>query len=99
MLQAHPEIDTVFACNDMMALGAVEAIRAAGKTGKIKVVGFDAVEDARKAINEGTMLASVAQFPEEMGKAAIENAVKALRGEVAQPDVKVRIELVTKGEK
>jgi ribose transport system substrate-binding protein len=99
MLQAHPEIDSVFACNDMMALGAVEAIRAAGKTGKIKVVGFDAVEDARKAINEGTMLASVAQFPEEMGKAAIENAVKALRGEVAQPDVKVRIELVTKGAK
>jgi ribose transport system substrate-binding protein len=99
MLQAHPEIDTVFACNDMMALGAVEAIRAAGKTGKIKVVGFDAVEDARKAINDGTMLASVAQFPEEMGRAAIENAVKALRGEAAQPDVKVRIELVTKGEK
>src|SRR5262245_9856002 len=42
MLQAHPEIDTVFACNDMMALGAVEAIRTAGKTGKIRVVGFDA---------------------------------------------------------
>jgi ribose transport system substrate-binding protein len=99
MLQAHPEIDTVFACNDMMALGAVEAIRAAGKTGTIKVVGFDAVEDARKAINEGTMLASVAQFPEDMGRAAIENAVKALRGEAVQPDVKVRIELVTKGEK
>jgi ribose transport system substrate-binding protein len=99
MLQAHPEIDTVFACNDMMALGAVEAIRAAGKTGTIKVIGFDAVEDARKAIKDGTMLASVAQFPEDMGRAAVENAVKALRGEAVQPDVKVRIELVTKGEK
>lgn len=99
MLQAHPEIDTVFACNDMMALGAVEAIRAAGKTGKIRVVGFDAVDDARKAINDGTMLASVAQFPDEMGRVAIENAVKALRGESVEPDVKVRIELVTKGEK
>jgi ribose transport system substrate-binding protein len=99
MLQAHPEIDTVFACNDMMALGAIEAIRAAGKTGRIKVVGFDAVEDARKAINDGTMLASVAQFPEDMGRSAIENAVKALRGEPVQPDVKVRIELVTKGDK
>jgi ribose transport system substrate-binding protein len=99
MLQAHPEIDTVFACNDMMALGAMEAIRAAGKTGKIRVVGFDAVDDARKAINDGTMAASVAQFPDEMGRVAVENAVKALRGETVPPDVKVRIELVTKGEK
>ena len=55
MLQAHPEIDTLFACNDMMALGATEAIRAAGKAGSIRIVGFDAVEDARKAIREGTM--------------------------------------------
>ena len=53
MLQAHPEIDTLFACNDMMALGAVEAIAAAGKTGKIRVIGFDAVDDARKAIDRG----------------------------------------------
>jgi len=99
MLQAHPEIDTVFACNDMMALGAIEAIRAAGQAGKIRVVGFDAVDDARKAIREGTMAASVAQFPDEMGRIAIENAVKTLRGEAVQPDVKVRIELVNKGEK
>jgi ribose transport system substrate-binding protein len=98
MLQAHPEIDTVFACNDMMALGAVEAIRAAGRTGSIRVVGFDAVEDARKAIGDGSMAASVAQFPDEMGRVAVENAVKALRGENVPPDVKVRIELVTKGE-
>src|SRR5262249_27783996 len=62
MLQAHADIDTVFACNDMMALGAVEAIRAARRVGSIRVVGFDAVEDARKAIAEGAMVASVAQF-------------------------------------
>src|ERR1041384_6511287 len=42
MLQAHPEIDAVFACSDLMALGAIEAIAAAGKTGKIRVIGFDA---------------------------------------------------------
>src|SRR5262249_42549119 len=64
MPQAHPDIDTVFACNDMMALGAVEAIRGVGRTGSIRVVGFDAVDDARKAMNEGTMAASVAQFPD-----------------------------------
>jgi ribose transport system substrate-binding protein len=97
MLQAHPEIDAVFACNDMMALGAVEAIAAANKTGKIKVVGFDAVDDARKAIAAGTMAASVAQFPAEMGRVAVESAVKLLRGEAVPADQRVRIELVTKG--
>jgi len=96
MLQAHPDIDTLFACNDMMALGAAEAIRAAGKTGSIRVVGFDAVEDARKAIREGSMLASVAQFPDEMGRIAVENAVHAIKGEPVAPEAKVRIELITK---
>ncbi|MBI1873715.1 MAG: sugar ABC transporter substrate-binding protein [Acidobacteria bacterium] len=96
MLQAHPEIDTVFACNDVMALGAVEAIRAAGRTGAIRVVGFDAIDDARKAMADGSMAASVAQFPEEMGRIAVENAVHAVRGEAVPPEVKVRIELVTK---
>ncbi len=97
MLQAHPEIDAVFACNDMMALGAMEAIAAANKTGKIMVVGFDAVDDARKAIAAGTMAASVAQFPAEMGRVAVESAVKLLRGEAVAADQRVRIELVTKG--
>jgi ribose transport system substrate-binding protein len=97
MLQAHPEIDALFACSDMMALGAIEAIAAAGKTGKIKVIGFDAVDDARKAIAEGTMLASVAQFPSEMGRLAVEDAVALVRGGAKPPaERKVRIELVTK---
>jgi len=96
MLQAHPDIDSVFACSDLMALGAVEAIAAAGKTGAIRVVGFDALDDARKAIAAGTMAASVAQFPSEMGRVAVESAVKVIRGEPVPPDVKVRLELVTK---
>jgi len=96
MLQAHPEIDTVFACNDLMALGALEAIRAARRAGSIRVIGFDAIEDARRAIADGTMAGSVAQFPDEMGRVAVENAVKALRGDPVTPDVKIRIELVTR---
>lgn len=96
MLQAHPAIDTVFACNDMMALGAVEAIAAAGRTGKIRVLGFDAVDDARRALAAGTMEATVAQFPDEMGRIAVETAVKVLHGEAVPPEVVVRIGLVTK---
>jgi len=96
MLQAHPEIDAVFACNDMMALGAVEAIAAAGKTGRIRVVGFDAVDDARKAITAGAMDASIAQFPSEMGRLAVESAVRLLKGETVPKDQRTRIGLVTK---
>jgi ribose transport system substrate-binding protein len=96
MLQAHPDIDALFACNDMMALGALEAIAAAGKTGKIRVIGFDAVDDARKAIQGGTMVASVAQFPGEMGRLAVESAAKLIKGEAVEPDQRVRIELVKK---
>jgi ribose transport system substrate-binding protein len=96
MLQAHPEIDTLFACNDMMALGALEAIQAAGRTGKMRVIGFDAVDDARKAMIAGTMVASVAQFPADMGRLAVESAVQLIRGQKPPPEHQVRIELVTK---
>jgi ribose transport system substrate-binding protein len=96
MLQAHPDIDSVFACSDLMALGALEAISAAHRTGSIKVIGFDALDDAKKAIAEGTMAASVAQFPAEMGRAAIESAVKVIRGEKIPADIKVKLELVTR---
>jgi ribose transport system substrate-binding protein len=96
MLQAHPDIDNVFACSDLMALGAIEAIAAAGKTGKIRVVGFDALDDAKKAIAAGTMEASVAQFPSEMGRIAVESAVKVIRGETVPAEIKVKLELVTK---
>jgi ribose transport system substrate-binding protein len=96
MLQAHADIDTVFAASDLMALGAIEAIAAAGKTGKIRVVGFDALDDAKKAIAAGTMDASVAQFPYEMGKAAIESAAKLIAGERLPADIMVKLEMVTR---
>src|SRR6185503_979247 len=96
MLQAHPDIDTVFAASDLMALGAIEAIAAAGRTGKIRVIGFDALDDAKKAIAAGTMDATVAQFPYEMGKAAVESAVKVMHGEKLPADIMVKLEMVTK---
>jgi ribose transport system substrate-binding protein len=96
MLQAHPEIDAVFACNDMMALGAAEAIAAAGRSGTVRVIGFDAVDDARQAIAGGTMAASVAQFPSEMGRLAVETAVKLINGESVAKDQRTKIGLVTR---
>jgi ribose transport system substrate-binding protein len=97
MLQAHPSVEAVFACNDLMALGAVEAIAAAGRTGRIRVVGFDALDDARTAIEAGRMDASVAQSPRDMGRIAVESAARLLRGESIPAEQKVPIALVTRG--
>jgi ribose transport system substrate-binding protein len=96
MLQAHPDIDYVFACNDVMALGAVEAIAAASRSGHIHVIGFDAIDDARKAIAAGSMEASVAQFPSEMGRIAIESAAKLVRHEPVPREQPTKVELVTR---
>jgi len=96
MLQAHPDIDLLFAASDLMALGAIEAIAAAGKTGKVRVIGFDALDDARTAMAAGTMDASVAQFPYEMGKAAVESAVTILKGGQLPPEIMVKLEMITK---
>jgi ribose transport system substrate-binding protein len=96
ILQSHPDVQAVFACSDLMALGAVEAIAAAKKTGQIAVVGFDATSEARDAITKGTMDASVAQSPAQMGALAVENALKLLKGEQVNPEFVVPIKLITK---
>ena len=96
ILQSHPDLDAIFAANDVMALGAVEAVAAAGRTGEIVVVGFDAQEDARTAIREGRMDATIAQNPREMGRLAVISADRLLRGESVPADQPVRIELVTR---
>lgn len=96
ILQSDPDVEALFACNDMMALGAVEAIAAAERTGDIIVVGFDAVEDARVAIGQGLMAASVAQHPYEMGFIAVQKVLELLNGEKIPPEIPVTIELITR---
>jgi len=96
ILQANPDLQAVFACNDMMALGAVEAISASGKTGSVIVVGFDAIDEARQAVAKGQMDATIAQYPAEMGSTAVESACRHLRGEKVAAFVPTKIDLVTK---
>ncbi len=96
MLQTYPNIKGLFAANDMMALGAMEAIDQAGKTGEIVVIGFDAVDEARKAIDEGRMAASVAQNPAEMGRVGVATALEVINGESVPDVIPVAIELVVK---
>jgi ribose transport system substrate-binding protein len=96
ILQSHPEVQALFACSDLMALGAIEAIAVAGRTGELLVVGFDAIEDARQAIVAGVMAGSVAQHPAEMGKYAVEYARRVLHGEAIPDYIPVPIELITR---
>jgi ribose transport system substrate-binding protein len=96
ILQSQPQVRALFACSDLMALGAVEAIAAAGKSGQITVVGFDAFSEAREAVRNGLMDATIAQFPSEMGRLAIENANRLLKGETIPAEAVVKIELITK---
>lgn len=92
ILQADSSIKGVFAANDEMALGAIEAITAAGLD--IKVVGFDATDDAVAAVKEGKMAATVAQKPELMGHTSVYTAVKLLDGESVDKVIPVEIELI-----
>lgn len=94
LLQAYPDIDAVFAQNDEMALGAIEAIKAAKKLGKIIVVGFDAIPDALEAVKKGEMAATVAQQPGLMGELAVEKAVDYLKTKTVY--IPVDLKLVTK---
>ena len=92
ILQSDGTIKGVFAHNDEMALGAVEAVAASGKD--IKIVGFDATDDAQKELKDGKMAATVAQKPDKMGETAIGTAVKIMAGETVEKSIPVEVELI-----
>lgn len=96
LLQAHPDIDGVFAENDEMALGAIKAL--GSKAGKsVAVIGFDGTPDGLKAVADGTLYASVAQQPSELGRIAVRNALDAAGGEKLDETVMVPVKVVTAG--
>jgi ABC-type sugar transport system substrate-binding protein len=96
ILTSKPTVKGVFAANDLMALGAAEAVKARGKTGQILLVGFDAIPEAAKAILAGQLAASVAQNPSNMGKFGVENAIKVLKGQTIPKRIDTGTILVVK---
>ncbi len=97
IIQAHPNLKGIFAANDPMALGAFEAIRSLNKQDQIKVVGFDASPDALESIKKGDLKGSVAQFPDEMGRLGVENAINLLKGGKSPPKtLHTKMELIDK---
>jgi ribose transport system permease protein len=95
LLQAHPDLAAIFAANDEMALGALEAVAATRRVGQIHIVGFDAIPDALTNIRSERLLGSVAQFPSEMGRLGVLHAVALLRDGTAPPEeVLTRVEMI-----
>ena len=78
-LQAHPDLDAIFAINDPSALGAVKALEQAGKQGQVTVIGFDGQIEGKQAIKDGLIYADPIQFPVKMGQRTVENIVKYFR--------------------
>ena len=95
LMRAGKNIEGVFADNDEMALGAIEALGARAGA-EVQVVGFDGTPEALGAVADGTMAATVAQQPDLLGRNAVEQAVRAARGEKVQQVVDVPVKVVTK---
>lgn len=93
LLQANPDVQAVFAHNDEMALGAIEAIKSSGKD--IPVVGFDGNDDAMKSIKEGKLTATVAQQPEWIGQLAVQAVYDVLQGRTVEKTIPAPLKLVT----
>jgi len=94
MFKAHPKIGVLFCANDMMAIGAIKFLQDSGN-GKVKVIGFDALDEAKKAIQAGQLAVTVDQQPAEQGYQGVVTALKLLKGEQVAMDLEVSTRLVT----
>jgi ribose transport system substrate-binding protein len=96
MLNEHADLKAILCANDNMALGAVSAIQAAGKTGKVLVVGFDNISAMRPLLESGQVLATADQHGDQLAVFGIEVALKILKGEAPPADQTTSVDLVTK---
>ena len=80
ILTSDPDLNAIFAANDPPALGALQALKSAGRSDVI-IVGFDAIPDAVEAVKNGELKATIAQFPRVMGVVGVDLMVRHLNGE------------------
>lgn len=81
IMQAHPDLNGIFASNDPAALGAVAALEKAGKLSQVKIVGFDGMPEGKQAIKAGKIYADPIQFPDRLGRESVQGIVKYLAGD------------------
>lgn len=95
LLQANPDLKAIMCANDVMALAAVSAIEEKGKEGQVMVVGIDFIAQAKDAIKDGSLAASVAQAPFIIGELCTRAAVKAAAGRDIPKELYIPVVLVT----
>jgi len=96
MLSEHPQLAGFFAADDLMALGAADAVNAAGRTGKVAIIGMDGITEALDAIRSGSMSATVSQYPYVMGQMAVEACLAATRHAALPSRVNAPLAVITK---
>jgi ribose transport system substrate-binding protein len=99
MLNEYPNLKALLAGNDSMALGAVSAVRAAGKAGKVQVVGYDNINAIKPMLKDGRVLATADQFAARQAVYGIDTALKMVKGEkldIKDGVIETPVELVTK---
>jgi ribose transport system substrate-binding protein len=94
-LQKNPNIVGIFAANLFSAEGAATGVRQAGKSGKVKIVGFDAEPDEITALKQGTVQALIAQSPYVIGTNAVDQAYAALTGKPTTPKIGTKFTIIT----
>lgn len=87
LIQAHPDLNGIFAINDPSALGARAALENAGKADQIVIVGFDGQLEGKQAIKDGSIYADPVQFPDEIGRKTVEAIVSHMNGEEVEPEI------------
>jgi ABC-type sugar transport system, periplasmic component len=95
LLVEKPELKAILCANDSMALGAVAAIRAAGKAGQIRVIGFDNIQAVRQLLKAGQVLATVDQHGDQLAVYGIEYALEALKNKTSPADRETMVDLIT----
>lgn len=95
MLTAYPNLAGIFATNEPSAIGAAQALRIAGKAGKVKLVAFDATGEQINALREGVIHALIVQNPFKMGYEGVKSAVAVLRGETVPARIDTGVTSVT----
>lgn len=98
ILQAHKNLKGIFGINDDSALGALTAVRAAGLTGKVAIVGYDATPEARSAIAAGQMYGDAIQFPKKIGSTTIDVIHGYFNGKMPPLRVKIGVGAFTKAD-
>jgi len=96
LLQSYPDVNAIFCCNDEMALGSVEAVDAAGKTGQILISGQDANDDACQAIRAGKIYVTSFGNPYMQGYTAVQAAVDVINGKDVDEFYEVKTKVVDK---